>query len=88
MAVSSTKTEDGGLLVAWQAMLLVIRWWVLCLHPLRTRQLLDQSFGLSIRNFQVGLHLFAARFSKMTHLLVSCKPTVSRDPMDSNLAKL
>ena len=81
MVVSSTQADDCGLLVGLQVMHLVIRWWSMCLHPLRTKKLLDQSFGLSIRHFQVRLLLFTARLGKMTCFLISCRPTVSRDPL-------
>ena len=47
-----------------------------------------QGLGLSISDFQVALLLFAARLGKMIRLLVFCKPTVSRDPLDSDLAAL
>ena len=58
------------------------------MHPFLTKNLLDQNFGPSIRDFQVGLLLFTARLGKTIRLLVSCKPTMSRDPLDSDLAVL
>ena len=65
---------------------LVIRWWIMYLHPLLAKKLLYQGFGVSIRDFQVGLPLSAARLGKTIHLLVSGQPAVSRDPLDSDLA--
>ena len=88
IAVSSTRAEDGGLLVVLQVMHLVIRWWIMCFHLLLAEKQLDQSLGLSISDFQVALLLFAARLGKMIRLLVFCKPTVSRDPLDSDLSAL
>ena len=58
------------------------------MHPLLTKKLFDQSFGRSIRDFQVALLLFAARLGKTIRLFVSCEHTVNRDPLDSGLAVL
>ena len=57
MAVSSAWAEDSGLSVGWYVMHLVIRWQTVSLYPLLTKVLLDQSFGLFIRDFKVGLLL-------------------------------
>ena len=50
-----------------------------------TKKLLNQRFGLSIRDSQVSLLLSAARLGKMICLLVSCEPTESRVSLDSDL---